>query len=222
MWRSRNGFEPVGVDGSTLLGASASPSVEPGALVTDPVDLLTGWLPGTPGVDGYFPVVSLATVDADGGPDARAVLLSEISGGLLYFHTDSRSRKVRQLREEPRVALVIPLPDAARQVVVRGAAHAAGTTELTDAYRRRSRYLQSLAWVNSPEVAQLTAAERTAAWSEFDAGQGDAPLDAPVTWCGFAVHPSRMTFWQGGTDTPSHRQEFTRTARGWTLTDLPG
>ena len=65
--------------------------------VADPLDLLSAWLPGEPGVDGYVPEMSLATVGLDGFPDVRTVLLSRLSDAELFFHTDSRSRKVAQL-----------------------------------------------------------------------------------------------------------------------------
>jgi pyridoxamine 5'-phosphate oxidase len=188
----------------------------------DPMTLLAGALPGTPGVDGYFPVLSLATVDAAGLPDVRTVLLSEIVGEELYFHTDTGSRKVVQLETTPVAALLVTLPEQARQIVARGPVRRVTDEEAARAYHVRSRYLQLLAWTNTVASAQLPAAERESRWAEFAEAHPDGTLTPPAGWCGFAVRPDRMTFWQGGPDGPSHRVEYTRDGNSWTDAHLPG
>ena len=188
----------------------------------DPFAVLSRWLPGTPGQNGYFPVVSLATVGADGGPDVRALLISEIVGGRLYLHTDARSRKVTQLRSDPRVALVLLLPETARQVTLTGRAAPAEPAESAAAYANRSRYLQLLAWTNDAAAATAGEPERQQRWTDFAAAHPDGTLTAPPDWAGFAVLPDRITFWQGAADQPSHRTEYRRDGPGWVSSELPG
>lgn len=189
----------------------------------DPILELERWLwPGRAGRAGYFPVLWLATADQDGNPDLRAVLLSEIRAGRLYFHTDARARKVSQLAARPAVALGLTLPESARQVTILGLAAPADPTELAVAYRNRSRYLQVLAWLNTPTTAQLTEEQRRQQWAEFSTEHPDGTLTAPDEWTGFAVTPTRFTFWQGRSDGPSHRTEYTAQPTGWTVTALPG
>ena len=93
----------------------------------DPLGLLAQWLPAND--DPERPAVTLATVDADGAPDARTVLLSEADRDGVYFHTDAASRKVAQLTAHPTVALVARWSEPLRQLVVRGVAERADETE---------------------------------------------------------------------------------------------
>ncbi|MGA1837280.1 pyridoxamine 5'-phosphate oxidase family protein [Herbiconiux sp. 11R-BC] len=200
---------PIGPDASAGAAAEVSASA-------DPVELLTAWLPAND--DPVRPLMTLSTVSASGYPDARTVLLSEFDDSGFYFHTDSRSRKVADVTANPRVALTVIWPG--RQLVVQGDATRAPQEERSWAYEHRSRYLQVLAWLNTPEFAALPLERRLAEWAEFsDAHPHPAP---PVTWDGFVVRPVRLTFWEGNPDTASRRTEFQRTPSGWSTAILAG
>ena len=190
--------------------------------MADPLALLSAWLPGEPGVDGYVPEMSLATVGLDGFPDVRTVLLSRLSDAELFFHTDSRSRKVAQLAAVPRAAVSITLAADRRQIVVQGEVSPTDPDDLAEAYRRRSPYLRQLAWVNSPEIADLGSEERAQLWADFATTHPDDSLTPPPTWCGFRLRPVRVTFWQGVPDAPSHRVEYRYDGPRWWVVDLPG
>lgn len=191
-------------------------------MTVDPLTLLAELLPGTPGRDGYFPVMALATVDQDGRPDVRNVLLSEMSEGSMSFHTDRRSRKVEQLIRLPSVALLLNLPEQARQIVVRGPVVQQGAPGLLRAFTSRSRYLQLLAWQNTPTTALLDDTRRRQQWAAFASEHPDGTVQPPPDWTGFEVRPSVVSFWFGADDAPSHRCEYTRTTGGWSAADLPG
>ncbi len=186
----------------------------------DPMTALMSWLPGVPGRDGYFPLITLATVDEAGHPDARTVLLSEIADDGLFFHTDRASRKATQLAGHAFAAMCLVLPERARQIVVRGAVSPASGAEQSAAYENRSRYLQLLAWQNTPAAADLPVHDRIAAWAQFD--RDHPTLAPPPDWIGFRLTPERITFWHGAADAPSHRVAFDRTDSGWQTTELPG
>ena len=190
--------------------------------MTTPLELFQRWLPGVPGSDGYFPLMALATVDLDGNPDVRTVLLSGISNGNLLFHTDSRSRKVGQLQRTPMVALMITLPERGRQVVLRGPARQQTVFELAAGYRARSGYLRLLAWLNTPQMSAQPIEERHRQWAQFAATHPNGSLRPPPEWVGFAVDPHRITFWEADLEGPSHRVEYTMTAGDWTSVHLPG
>jgi pyridoxamine 5'-phosphate oxidase len=198
-----------------------SPSAEAAAGASaDPFELLADWLPAND--DPARPLMTLSTVSSSGYPDARTVLLSEFDDLGLYFHTDSRSRKVLDLTANPRAALTIVWPG--RQLVVQGDAARASAEEQDSAYARRSRYLQQLAWQNTDEFAALPLDARLAAWASFGEQHPDGTLQPPATWTGFVVRPLRITFWEGRPDTAGIRTEYTRTASApeWTTTVLAG
>lgn len=176
--------------------------------------LLHEWLPANDVLERPQMILSTA---ADGVPDARTVLLTEFDDEGLYFHTDSRSRKVADIAANPAVALTFLWPNFTRQLVVQGAASVSPADEQAAAFARRSPYLKQLAWQNSPEFAQLPKEERIAQWSAFD-----VPADPPPTWIGFVVRPTRLTFWQSNPDTASRRDEYTLVDGEWVLSHLPG
>lgn len=174
--------------------------------------LLEQWLPRND--DPARPLMTLSTAV----PDARTVLLSEFDDEGLYFHTDSRSRKVGQLAHDPRVALTILFP--ARQLVVLGTAEIAPAVEQGRAYSARSPYLKQLAWQNTTEFAELPLERRRELWAAF-AGDPRVQLP-PETWIGYVVRPHRLTFWEGDPDAASRRTEFTLEDGMWEESYLPG
>lgn len=176
--------------------------------------LLDEWLPGNDVLER--PQMILSTV-SNGAPDARTVLLTEYDDEGLYFHTDSRSRKVADIAATPAVALTFLWPNFTRQLVVQGLASVASSAEQASAFERRSPYLKQLSWLNSPEFAQLPLADRVAAWAEFD-----VPADPPPTWIGFVVRPTRLTFWTTNAEAASRRDEYTLVGGGWQLQHLAG
>lgn len=186
----------------------------------DPFELLAQWLPANNAPER--PLMTLATVSADGWPNARTVLLSEWSAEGFAFHTDARSRKIAEVDATGRAALMIPLfsEEASRQLVVQGTVEAVEPEEEATVYAARPAYLQTLAWLNTPEFAALPDAERVERWASF---QRENPAPAPPqTWTGRRVRPQRLLFWTGTPDTASRRVSYTRSGTGWTVEILAG
>jgi pyridoxamine 5'-phosphate oxidase len=177
-----------------------------------PLNLLRTWLPANDDPDR--PQIILATV-RDGAPDARTVLMSEWDAEGFFFHTDARSRKVTDIRSEPRVAIVVLWPGFTKQLTVQGVAEIAPAEEQIAAYERRSPYLKTLAWLNDDDLAQLPRSERVARWQQFLEQRDVTELEPPATWIGFRVRPTRLTFWQSDPETASRRVEFRETSDGW-------
>ncbi|MFB2556475.1 pyridoxamine 5'-phosphate oxidase family protein [Herbiconiux liangxiaofengii] len=196
-----------------MTGSALDPVPAPAAA---PDDLLAAWLPAND--DPVRPLMTLSTVSSSGYPDARSVLLSEYDSAGLYFHTDSRSRKVADLTANPRAALTLVFPG--RQLVVQGDATRTSPDEQSWAYQHRSRYLQQLSWLNTARFAALPESQRLAEWAEFT--DAHPTLTPPPTWTGFVVRPVRLTFWEGSPDTASRRTEYRRTPTGWDATHLAG
>ena len=186
---------------------------------TEPWSLLERWLPGNDDPDR--PRMTLSTVTAHGGADARTVLLTEWDGSGFCFHTDAASRKVAQIAAHPDVALTMLWDGFSRQLVVQGRAEVASAAEVAAAYQSRSPFLQQLAHENTPTFAQLPLAQRRQRWAQVAADHPQG-FDQPDGWTGFLVRPTRVTFWVTGVDTASRRVEFRRTATGWDRVLLPG
>lgn len=187
--------------------------------VVDPVALLRAWLAHCDG--DITPLMTLATIGPDGYPNSRHVLLSRCDeAGRIAFHTDARSRKAAELAANPRASVAVVWPGMARQLVVTGDVAVQGEPERPDAFARRSRYLQLLAWLNEQGLADARAEVRRGRWAAFDAAHPD--LEPPETWVGYALTPRRIAFWRGATDGPSNRVLCSRTATGWRIERRPG
>lgn len=167
------------------------------------------WLPGGPNQC----LMTLATVD-DGVPDARTLVLSEVTQDGFYFHTDAASAKVAQLAANPHVALTVLQVAQARQLVVQGVAERASWHEIARAYRDRGPYLQQLAWMNTDEFAALAEEDRLARWAEFAADHADGFVQ-PDGWTGFVVRPTRIAFWEGSPHTASRRIDYRLEDGSW-------
>jgi len=179
--------------------------------------LLPDWLPANDVRER--PQLILSTVSATGAPDARTVLLTEFDDDGLYFHTDSRSRKVQDIAVNPAVAMTFLWPNFTRQLVVQGIASVASADEQLAAFEARSPYLKQLAWLNSPSFAELPLDERRAQWAAFSLADHPEP---PATWVGFIVRPTRLTFWESNAETASRRTEYTLVDGAWARSHLPG
>lgn len=178
----------------------------------DPAELLTSWLPAD--ADPMRPLMTLSTVDANGWPDARTVLLSSWDRDGFCFHTDSRSAKIAQVDATGRAALTLHFPEQARQLVVQGTVEQLTPEVDAGAYARRAPYLRVLAWLNTDDFAARPTAERLDAWSAMLADE--SILDPPGTWTGRRVRPTRLRFWSGDPDTASRRVEYAaRPDGGW-------
>jgi pyridoxamine 5'-phosphate oxidase len=186
-------------------------------LTIHPMRLLREWLPAP---HEPRPLMALATCGRDGYPRVRHVLITEADDTAVYFHTDTRSAKVAELAESPRASVAIAWPAAGRQVVAHGDVRRAPDDELHEAYSRRSRYLQLLAWLNDDDLAALSPDERRRRWADFDATH--PRLTAPPTWTGYAVDLREISFWRGDPDGPSQRVRFTHNGNHWTSEVLPG
>lgn len=188
------------------------------SLQPDPIALMNRWLPDND--TELRPLAALATIGLDGMPAVRHVLISDRDDSGLYFHTDATSRKAAELAANPVAAMTVAWPQFGRQLAVRGTVELLEPADAAVAYRHRSRYLQLLAWQNTPATALLPADERRDRWAAFDRAHPE--LEPPAEWAGFRLRPRTITFWRGDAEGPSNRHEYTVAVEGWTGTVLPG
>ncbi|CAA9410643.1 MAG: Pyridoxamine 5'-phosphate oxidase [uncultured Quadrisphaera sp.] len=145
--------------------------------------------------------VVLATVDADGLPDARTVLLKGLAARGLALYTHHTSAKGRQLAATPAAALVLPWHPVQRQVRLRGPVERLPDAEVEAYFASRpwGSRIGAHASAQSEEAAgreQLEEAWARAAarWPEDGSG-GAVPV--PPSWGGYRVRPVEVEFWVG-------------------------
>ncbi|MGP5930067.1 pyridoxamine 5'-phosphate oxidase family protein [Corynebacterium glyciniphilum] len=175
-------------------------------------------------------LMTLATVGADGYPRTRTVMVSGVGeDGRVYFHTDARSQKVRDIAACPKASLTVLTPDRTRQVTVIGDVVPDTRSGERTVFARRSHYLQLLAWLNDADLAAQTTEERRRLWASFADEHPDLTHSGPPeTWAGYAVVPREYLFWTADDAGPSRRVRYTRTTGtspdnpDWTQEVLPG
>jgi len=150
----------------------------------------------------------VATVDGDGRPDARTVLLKGLGARGLVFFTNLGSAKAQQLAGVPHAAVVLPWHPMYRQVRARGPVEAVAREEAEAYFASRPRGSQLGAWASrqSAPIGSRTALEsRVAEQTERFTG-GDVPL--PEFWGGFRVRPVEVELWAGHRDRLHDRVRF--------------
>jgi len=163
--------------------------------------------------------MTLATVAADGAPDARAVLLKGVEDGGFVFYTNYRSRKGRQLGARPDACLVFLWSQLERQVRIEGRVEKVAAAD-SDAYfetRPLGARLSAWASTQSEAVADRAALER--AMGEARARFGERP-PRPPHWGGYRLLPGRIEFWQGRENRLHDRLLYRRHPGGWKIERL--
>jgi pyridoxamine 5'-phosphate oxidase len=140
--------------------------------------------------------MTLATVDKNGKPSTRTVLLKSVDDRGFIFFTNYESRKGRELADNPNAALTFFWSELERQVCVAGSVTKLPVAESAAYFKSRPRGSQLAAWAsNQSEVVPDRAALETK-WRELEKKfPNEVPL--PPHWGGFILRPERIEFWQG-------------------------
>lgn len=196
--------------------------LEEGDLAADPFTQFTAWLAEAADRGVYEPnAMVLGTIDPDGAPSIRTVLLRGVDAGGFAFYTDYTSRKGRALLANPQVAAVFPWYTLHRQVKVFGTAHPVEPEDSEAYFANRPRGAQVAAWSSDqsqPIGSRADLEQKVVATEQRFAEVAEVPR--PERWGGFRIVPERVEFWQGRTSRLHDRLLFHREAEGWRVERL--
>jgi len=189
----------------------------------DPLTLFADWLEAAKASEINDPnAMALATVDADGLPDIRMVLLKDIAPSGFTFYSNSQSAKGLELAGQPKAALLFHWKSLRRQVRVRGPVETVTEAEADAYFASRARVSQIGAWASdqSRPMPDRFALEKRVA--EYGLKYGLAAPPRPPHWIGYRIRPLAIEFWRDRPFRLHERLLFSRAQPegGWTTTRL--
>jgi pyridoxamine 5'-phosphate oxidase len=176
---------PAGLTGSDFTAAN------------EPLRLFAAWFDEAKRSEPVNPeAMTLATVDPDGLPNARMVLLKGFDERGFVFYTNSESIKGHELAAAPKAALTFYWKSLHRQVRLRGAVEAVSTEEADAYFASRSRMAQIGAWASKQSTALESRLAFEKAIARFTAKFAIGTVPRPPHWSGYRVVPREIEFWQ--------------------------
>ena len=188
------------------------------SLDPDPIRQFELWY--TQAINSGIPepnAMSLATVDQDGQPWIRTVLLKLFDEAGFVFFTNYESDKAQQIALNHRVGLLFPWVALGRQVKISGTAEKIPTTESMKYFASRPRGSQIGAWASSQSRVISSRSLLDAKVDEIKRkfAKGEVPL--PSFWGGYRVTPFAIEFWPARECRLHDRFVYMKNADGWTI-----
>jgi len=157
----------------------------------------------------------VSTVDTEGRPSARAVLLKHFDEAGFVFYTNYESRKGRQILANPNVNLHFFWRELDKQVSIEGEARSVDPAEADAYFATRPRGSQLGAWASKQSRPLPSRAHLLAEVARLEARHLGRKIPRPPHWSGFRVVPRRFEFWVAGRFRLHDRTVFESTGEGW-------
>ncbi len=164
---------------------------------------------------------SIATVDREGRPSSRTVLLKYFDENGFVFFSNYGSEKAKHIESNPHVAMLFFWSEAARQVKIRGTAEKVPTSETLKYFATRPRGSQIGAWVSAQSSVISSRALLETEFRRLKDKFRDKEVPLPSFWGGYRVVPQEIEFWQGRRNRLHDRFRYTLEDDGrWSIARL--
>ena len=186
----------------------------------DPIEQFAVWFERALVEAPLAEAMTLATVDEDGLPDARMVLLKGFGPAGFRFFTNYESAKGDQLAAAPRAAIVVYWRELDRQVRARGAVGRLDAADSDTYFASRPRDAQIAAWASPQSRPIHSRGELDGLVADAAERHGADPVPRPPNWGGYVLRPDVVEFWQGQDARLHDRFRYTRVDDAWRIERL--
>ncbi len=180
----------------------------------DPFKIAQRWLEEATASEPNDPnAIALSTVDSDGLPNVRMVLLKEIEPEAFVFYTNYESEKAQELDHAGKAGFVMHWKSLRRQIRVRGIVVKEDGPKADDYYASRSLKSRLGAWASAQSRPLSSRAALVAEVAKVTAKHGANPARPPF-WGGYRIEPVEIEFWADGDFRLHDRFRFSRSGLG--------
>lgn len=208
-------------DVSSLRNEYSKSSLSDSEILADPFAQFTAWFEDAVNSEQLEPnAMSLGTVDKNGQPHQRTVLLKGYDATGFVFYTNYSSRKGLHLEENPKVNLLFPWYHLQRQIIICGNVTKVSTDESVKYFHSRPRGSQLSAFVSNQSEVISSRQELEERLKKAESDFTDKEVPRPKQWGGYLVTPTSFEFWQGRENRLHDRFLFASEHNSWKISRL--
>jgi pyridoxamine 5'-phosphate oxidase len=165
---------------------------------SDPLKQFSVWLEAAfAGGNAQANAMVVSTVNAEGMPSSRVMLLRGVSQGGFTFFTNYQSRKGHELRDNPKASLLFFWPEAERQVRIQGIIEMVDDKESDEYFESRPFESKVGAWASAQSCVITDRDELDKRYEQSLTLFSGKRVPRPATWGGYVLRPALFEFWQG-------------------------
>ena len=188
---------------------------------TNPIEQFRHWFEEAEQAGVKEPnTMTLATVNKQGQPTIRVMLMKEVTDQGVVFYTNFKSRKGREMDGQPKAALNFYWQDLERQVRFDGAVTKIPDEESNQYFQTRPRGSQLGAWVSEQSETIPSREYLEEQLTICESRYKDQDIPRPPHWGGYHLMPISVEFWQGGPNRLHDRIQYSLSNGQWSLKRL--
>ena len=188
---------------------------------TKPLELLSNWVQEAIDAGIAEPnAMNIATVDSNGNPRNRMVLLKYLEGDDIGFFTNLESYKSVEIRGHSMISATIWWPEMERQVRIEGVATLMDRDLAEEYHSSRPRKSRIAAWASDQSRPLPSREELKQRYEKYELKFGDGEIPLPPFWGGYTIRADKVEYWEGRPNRMHDRVVLTRTDDGWDMERL--